>query len=104
MFRGDRLKQLREARGFTHADLATLLDVGYAQINRYEAGRITPAGDVVARIATVFNVSTDYLLGMADDPAPNFRVDNLSPKERAVLSAMRHGEPMEAIKIIVNDP
>jgi transcriptional regulator with XRE-family HTH domain len=103
MFRGDRLKQLREARQYTHAELAALLDVGYAQINRYEAGRTTPAGDVIVRIAEVFNVSTDYLLGLTDDQTPHFRVDNLSAKERAILSAVRHGDPMEAIRIIAND-
>jgi transcriptional regulator with XRE-family HTH domain len=103
MFSGERLKSLRELRQYTHAELAALLDVGYAQINRYESGRITPTGDVIARIAAVFNVSTDYLLGLTDDPAPHFRVDNLSAKERAVLSAMRQGDVVEAIKVIVND-
>ena len=103
MLLGDRLKQLREARQYTHAELAGLLNVGYAQIYRYEANRTVPSADILARMSHVFNVSTDYLLSLTDDPTPHFRVDNLSAKERAILRAVRDGDALEAIKVIVGD-
>lgn len=81
-----------------------MLNIGHSQIWRYENNKTSPSGEILAKISTVLNVSTDYLLGLTDDPMPQLRVDNLSAKERAVLSAMRHGDAMEAIKIIVNDP
>jgi DNA-binding XRE family transcriptional regulator len=35
---GDRIKQLREAKGFTQAELARRLDVGRAAVNKWENG------------------------------------------------------------------
>lgn len=103
MFRGDRLKDLREARHLTHQELADLLSVGYAQIYRFEAGKVDPGGDVLARIADLFKVSIDYLMDKTDDPIPYLKVDNLSSEEREVISAMRNGNRMEAIRIIAKD-
>ena len=103
MFRGDRLKHLREGKNYTHQELANLLGVGYAQIYRFEAGKADPGSDVLALMASMFNVSTDYLLGIDDDPSPRIRVDNLSSKEREVLSAMRRGEVVEAIRAIITE-
>jgi transcriptional regulator with XRE-family HTH domain len=104
MLRGDRLKALRENKGYTHQQLAELLDLALPQIWRYEAGKTDPSGDIVARIARVFNVSADYLLGLTDEPTPPGALeDGLSPKERTVLSALRRGQNYEAIKMIVSD-
>lgn len=103
MWRGDRLKRLREKKGYTHQELSQLLDVGYAQINRWEANRATPDADDLFRMSELFSVSIEYLLGMVDDPTPHFRVDNLTNKEIQVLNALRRGEKVEAIKAIVND-
>lgn len=101
MLRGDRLKDLRQSKGYTHEELAEILDLSQKQIWRYEAGKTDPSGEIVSRIAEVFNVSSDYLLGVTDDPNPYLRVDNLSPKERQVLAAMRRGEVVEAIRVLV---
>lgn len=99
--RGDRFRSLRESKNYTHEELAELLQLGTSQIWRYENNKTDPAGDVLARIAKIFGVSTDYLLGLTDDPTPS--VDNLTTRERAVLAAMRHGDVVEAIKVMVND-
>lgn len=98
--RGDRLKQLRELHRYTHDDLAALLQIGYASIYRYEAGKSTPDGELLDRMANLFGVSVDYLLGRIDDPLPG---NELTEKERAILAALRRGEPYEAIKVIVSD-
>lgn len=102
MLRGDRLKVLRESKGYTHEELAELLDLGTTQIWRYENGKTDPSGDILSRIAQVLDVTADYLLGLTDDPHPNLKIDNLTSQERKVLSAMRHGDYFEAIRVIVN--
>lgn len=101
--RGDRLKTLREKSGFTHTELAALIDVGYAQIYRWEAGKADPSGDVLIRMADIFNVSVDYLLGRTKDPTPRLETDDLSQKERAAIVAWRRGQKYEAIRVIVAD-
>jgi len=102
--RGDRLRHLREALDYTQEYLAELLNVGVLQIYRYESEKNEPSGEVVAKLAQIFGVSSDYLLGLVEDPTPSsMEGQRLSPKERAVLAALRRGERMEAIKLIAND-
>lgn len=101
-FRGNRLKQLREDNRFTHTDLADKLGVSFAQIYRYEAGRASPDADVLDRMAELFGVSADYLIGRADDPNPHLSIDNLSDDERGVVTAMRRGDDKTILKILAN--
>jgi transcriptional regulator with XRE-family HTH domain len=100
---GDRLRDLRLKYNYTHEELAEMLGLGVAQIWRYETEKTDPSGTILSRIASAFNVSTDYLLGLSDDPNPTLKVDNLTPIEKQVLSAMRRGEYIEAIKAIVSE-
>jgi transcriptional regulator with XRE-family HTH domain len=100
MFRNDRFRELRTNRHLTHEELADQLEVGVAQIWRYEKGKITPSGDVIARMAQVFEVSADYLLGLADDPTPYFDENNLSKSERELIAALRRGDRLEAVRMI----
>lgn len=101
--RGDRMRKIREEVGYTQEQLAELIGVAVLQINRYENGKNEPSGDMVAKIATVLHVSTDYLLGLTDNPAPLEFAGNLSSRERFAIAAWRRGEYREAIKVIVAD-
>lgn len=65
---GERLRTLRKERGMVLADVAELLDVSTSQIGDMEKGR---SGTSLARLVILaehFQVSTDYLLGITDDP------------------------------------
>lgn len=97
---GARIRRARNEANFTQEELAEKISVGVIQINRYENGKNQPTADVLMRIATALGVSADYLLGLSDDPSSNIKFDQLTAQERMVLSAMRRGEPMEAINII----
>ena len=101
-FQGARLKQLREGKHLTHTDLASELDVSFAQIYRFESGKASPDADVLDRMAEVFGVSVDYLLGRSDDLNAHLSEDILTEDERAVLNAMRQGDDKTAMKIIAN--
>lgn len=103
MIRGDRLRDLRTSRNLTHEELAERLGIGVAQIWRYENERTDPNTEKIAAIARYFNVSTDYLIGLTDNPKSNLRIDNLTATEREVLDALRRGDVVEAIKTIVAD-
>jgi transcriptional regulator with XRE-family HTH domain len=102
MIDGKRLRELREANGYSRKRFAELIEVGEAQVARYEFGENDATGDVLARIAKLFNVSTDYLLGLTDNPVP--AGDNtLRPAEIEALSAWRRGDFRKAIKVIIED-
>lgn len=103
MFRGDRLRELRLQRGYTHQELATILDIAYPQVYRYESGKNEPSAGALDRMANVFHVSVDYLLGRTDNPVPEVNPDGLSEREQRAIAAWRQGNIREAVREIVND-
>jgi transcriptional regulator with XRE-family HTH domain len=65
-----RLKELRKFNKMTQTDLAEKLGVVKSTIAGYEKGFRRPKLESLNQIAEVFNVSTDYLLGLTDDKTP----------------------------------
>lgn len=57
-----RLAALRESRGWTKTYLAKRLGVKMQTYANYEYGRREPDFETLTKIASIFNVSTDYLL------------------------------------------
>lgn len=59
----EKLSYLRKKRNISQKELADLLKVAPSTISMYENGKRTPNEEVLKRIAGIFNVSIDYLLG-----------------------------------------
>jgi len=55
------LHALRRDRGWSQPDLAKKVGASAAMIGRYERGEMTPAVDVVAKLAAAFDVTMDHL-------------------------------------------
>ncbi|MEG1141972.1 MAG: helix-turn-helix transcriptional regulator [Clostridia bacterium] len=64
---GERLKYLRELKEYTQKDVANALGLESAAISKYEYGLREPNMDSLKKLATLFEVSTDYLLGLTPD-------------------------------------
>lgn len=60
---GARIAALRKASALTQTQLAVKLGVSRRQIAYYESGHGRPPGALLLRIADLFRVSTDALLG-----------------------------------------
>lgn len=60
---GDRLRALREQSGQTQRELAALLCINRVSYTQYENNKRTPPPDTLRKLAIIFNVSVDYLLG-----------------------------------------
>ena len=60
---GEKLRQLRKARGLTQSQLAELLGGSKMMISSYESGTRFPPYPTLVKIASIYNVTTDYLLG-----------------------------------------
>ncbi|SFJ82534.1 helix-turn-helix domain-containing protein [Thermoflavimicrobium dichotomicum] len=65
---GQRLKMLRGKR--TQDEIAHKLGISRARYSHYENGRSEPDAEMLQKLADLYNVTTDYLLGRTDDPTP----------------------------------
>lgn len=61
---GNALKTLRLRENMTQAQLAQKLGLTKSVISAYETGLRFPSYDILIHIAKIYNVSTDYLLGL----------------------------------------
>jgi transcriptional regulator with XRE-family HTH domain len=87
---------LRRARGWSQPELAEKVGASPVMIGRYERGEMTPAVDVVAKLAQAFGVTMDHLFHNTGIPtALQDRdmlarwgiLESLSPTERAFVVA-----------------
>ena len=62
---GQKIKSLRIALGLSQEQLSEAIDVTHKSIYRYETGRYLPDTTTLVKLATYFDVSTDYLLGLS---------------------------------------
>ena len=60
----DRIRSLREQRGVTQSELAKQLGITRSSVNAWEQGISVPSTQYVVELASIFKVSTDYLLGV----------------------------------------
>lgn len=82
----EKIKKLREARGWSQAELARRLGVTRNGVNSWEQGLSMPSPACLVELARVFSVSTDYLLGIENLDSVN--VTGLSDREIALLTEM----------------
>lgn len=66
----ERLKNLRKEKKYTQVNLSEMLNYGYTAIANYESGRNEPSIADLKKIAAIFDVSLDYLLGVSDTRRP----------------------------------
>lgn len=65
---GERIKELRTSKKMTQTDLAKAVGLSYIQIGRYETQKSTPSSDVLQKLASVLDTTTDFLmLGSRDE-------------------------------------
>lgn len=63
---GKRLKQLRDEFGFDQKEMGKKLNITSSAYGYDEQGRNEPPLETLVKIAEIFNVTTDYLLGRSD--------------------------------------
>ena len=66
IYLGQRLKELREEKGFTQKQLAQTLGINSVTYLHYEKEQREPPLTLLADIAKFYGVSVDYLLGLSD--------------------------------------
>lgn len=79
----ERIKKLRQSMNLPQEQLARLLGVDRSTISSYESNMRQPSLDTLLRIADVFGVTTDYLLGRTNDLS--FDMFDLTGEDKALL-------------------
>lgn len=72
---GKRISEMRMQLGWSQVELAKKLGVAKQTVSNWENENIQPSIEMLIRIAKLFNVSTDYLLGF--DNTPRLDVEGL---------------------------
>ena len=61
---------LREEKNLTQEKLAKILNCSQRIYSNYERGEVNIPNEILIKLSLYFNVSTDYLLDLTDDPTP----------------------------------
>ena len=70
-----KITELRLSFGWTQVQLAQKLGITKQTISNWENDNIQPSIDMLIKLSKIFNVSTDYLLGLT--PTNSINVDGL---------------------------
>lgn len=71
-----RIKDLREDKDLTQAEVAKKLGLYTTQYQRYERAETTIPADIIVDIAKLYDVSTDYILGLTNNPKKEWKIKN----------------------------
>lgn len=82
-----RIKELRKEAKITQKELAKLLFVEQSAVSQWENEHTFPTAEMQRKIAELFNVSTDYLLGRSD----------IKEKENDVLNSFSNIIPFSEV-------
>ena len=72
---GQRIGEMRTSFGWSQVDLAKKLGVAKQTVSNWENENIQPSIEMLIRLAKLFGVSTDYLLGL--DETPRLSIEGL---------------------------
>lgn len=111
-----RLKNLRVRNNFVQKDLAEKLGLAQTTIANYEKGKRFPDEEILLKIADIFNISLDYLLGRSEiyscnedftqrdsiQPSKNLIDPSILTLKNEYLDALISGELQVARTLILN--
>ena len=83
---GHRLKNFREARGFTQQMLELAIDAAFGHISRIESGKINPTKETLLRIADVLKLNSKEIALLL-----NFQTQKVTPRE--IMAAVNYLSP-----------
>ena len=96
----EHLKQLRESKNLTQKELSNMLNVDRTTYAKWENGNSNPSFEFLLKIAKIFNVSTDYLLG--NNQVSKKQTKNPAVVKIPVLGEVAAGFPMFADENIID--
>ena len=78
---GGRIRKLRESRNMTQTELSEILGMKtYTTVSKWEKNENFPKGKDLKKLAEIFNVTSDYLLGLSDTELGKITTQNEHPE------------------------
>ena len=78
---GGRIRKLRESRNMTQTELSEILGMKtYTTVSKWEKNENFPKGKDLKKLAEIFNVTSDYLLGLSDTELGKITTQNSHPE------------------------
>ena len=83
---GEKLRSLRIEKKLTQKQIADRIGLAISAVSSYESGTRYPSYDALVKLARIFHVSTDYLLGITDKR--NIDVTGLNDDDIELISQL----------------
>jgi Predicted transcription factor, homolog of eukaryotic MBF1 len=80
------LKRLREERGYSQAQLSRKLNVSKSSVSKYESNQSMPSVETLTRLALIYGVSLDYLVGIEKNKT--ISVEGLTNRQLDILNTL----------------
>lgn len=92
----NKIRELRESKGWTQGRLGKELNCTGMTISRYEAGQHSMGDEIILKLCDIFSCTADYLLGRT--PTGGLQ---LTPEEENIILAMRRADAraMEIVNV-----
>lgn len=95
-----KIREALKIKGITSKQMASILGVSEGTFSGYVNGDHDPKSENLSRIAITCGVSTDFLLGITDDPNPK---STNTPEPAATSSEAKEEEIYQMLKKLVSD-
>ncbi|MEE1507913.1 MAG: helix-turn-helix transcriptional regulator [Ligilactobacillus ruminis] len=103
---GQRIRDLRKQKRMSQTELAKSAGVSQTTVTAWETGKAEPSSSAVSKLADIFNVTNDYLLGRPnkqetkkddvelsdDDVIMTWRGKPLSDEDRELIRRIMNGK------------
>ena len=80
---GLRLKELRKKKKLSQSQVSARLNITKSSISGYENNIITPSNDIIVKLALLYGVTTDYLLGL--DNNESIVISDLTNNQKEIV-------------------
>lgn len=83
---GLNLKNLRKYKGYSQAQLARKLNISKSSVSKYESNQSMPPVETLIRLALIYGVSLDYLVGI--EKGKTISVEGLTNRQLDILNTL----------------
>jgi len=70
MLKYNRIRDVRVDKEYSQASVAGHLNIAQNTLSQYETGERNIPNEILVKLALFYEVSTDYLFGLTDNPKP----------------------------------